>query len=177
MLEREEQLVLEHFRAGVVRKVKLARACVCLGQRLVVGLDAKELEFDAVVTQSAERQRVQRRAPAEQPKPPPLVEDSDGEGPPGLVEDSDSEADAIEPRRRKRRSEPRRKRRKLRRASSPGQWPEAETTGLMWALSDAGVGTPPAGFDAAMLNTSKAQVFTYYRCAKYKGSTCTFHSA
>jgi len=51
---------------------------------------------------------------------------------------------------------------------------QAETSGLMWAIAEAGVGTPPIGFDAAMLNTSNASVFTYYKCADFKQQTCTF---
>lgn len=51
---------------------------------------------------------------------------------------------------------------------------QAETDGLMWALSDPGVGTPPKGFDEAMLNTSKSEVFTYYKCSEYKKQTCAF---
>ena len=51
---------------------------------------------------------------------------------------------------------------------------QAETAGLMWAISDDGVGTPPVGFDEAMLNTSKAEVFTYYKCSQYKKGTCVF---
>ena len=51
---------------------------------------------------------------------------------------------------------------------------QAETRGLMWALSGDGVGTPPVGFDEAMLNTSNATVHTYYKCAESKGPTCKF---
>jgi len=51
---------------------------------------------------------------------------------------------------------------------------QAETSGLMWALSNKGVGTPPKGFDEAMLNTSNAEVHTYYKCSDYKAKTCTF---
>jgi len=53
---------------------------------------------------------------------------------------------------------------------------QAETRGLMWALSNDGVGTAPAGFDQAMLNTSNATVYTYYKCAKFKGPTCKFNT-
>jgi len=52
---------------------------------------------------------------------------------------------------------------------------QAETQGLMFAISDQGVGTPPTGFDEAMLNTSKAEVFTYYKCPKYT-KTCKFNA-
>ena len=50
---------------------------------------------------------------------------------------------------------------------------QAETHGLMWAISDPGVATPPKTFDGAMLNTSKAEVFTYYKCGDYQ-KACTF---
>ena len=53
---------------------------------------------------------------------------------------------------------------------------QAETHGLMWALADQGVGTPPTGFDAAMLNTSNASVHTYYKCSEYKGPICKFNA-
>jgi hypothetical protein len=49
---------------------------------------------------------------------------------------------------------------------------QAETTGLMWSLSNTGVATPPSDFDTAMLNTD-ATVHTYYRCSPYK-SVCKF---
>ena len=51
---------------------------------------------------------------------------------------------------------------------------QAETSGLLWALSAPGAAAPPAGFDVAMLNTSNATVFTYYKCADYKRQACTF---
>ena len=50
---------------------------------------------------------------------------------------------------------------------------QAETSGLMFAISNDGVGVPPQGFDEAMLNTSKATVYTYYECSKFK-SACKF---
>ena len=51
---------------------------------------------------------------------------------------------------------------------------QAETTGLMWALSEKGVGKPPEGFAHAMRNTSRSEVFTLYKCSPYKKQTCTF---
>lgn len=51
---------------------------------------------------------------------------------------------------------------------------QAETTGLMWAISDDGVGKPPTDFDSAMLNTTQSSVYTYYQCASYKKGTCAF---
>jgi collagen type VI alpha len=51
---------------------------------------------------------------------------------------------------------------------------QAETNGLMWAISDAGVADPPATFDAAMPGTN-ATVFTYYKCLSWKpDGTCLF---
>ena len=50
---------------------------------------------------------------------------------------------------------------------------QAETSGLMLALSNDGVATPPASWDAAMLATN-ATVYTYYKCADYKKGTCLF---
>jgi len=50
---------------------------------------------------------------------------------------------------------------------------QAETSGLMWAMSNQGVATAPADFDVAM-NGTTATVHTYYKCAEFKGSTCTF---
>lgn len=51
---------------------------------------------------------------------------------------------------------------------------QAETTGLMWAISDDGVATPPTDFDSAMLNTTNSSVYTYYQCASYKKGICAF---
>lgn len=51
---------------------------------------------------------------------------------------------------------------------------QAETTGLMWAISNKGIATPPADFDTSMLNTN-ATVYTYYKCSDYKGATCKFN--
>jgi hypothetical protein len=50
---------------------------------------------------------------------------------------------------------------------------QAETTGLMWALSAQGVPTPPPDFDTAM-NSTNATVYTYYRCSEYKKGICEF---
>ena len=49
---------------------------------------------------------------------------------------------------------------------------QAETSGLMIALSNKGIATPPSDFDSAM-NTTNATVYTYYGCSKYK-ATCEF---
>ena len=50
---------------------------------------------------------------------------------------------------------------------------QAETDGLMWAVSDAGSTQAPKNFDVAM-NSSNATVYTYYKCSEYKGATCQF---
>jgi len=52
---------------------------------------------------------------------------------------------------------------------------QAETTGLMWAISNEGVATPPKSFDEAMPGTN-ATVFTYYKCSDYKTGTCKFNT-
>jgi len=56
-----------------------------------------------------------------------------------------------------------------------GNQVQAETTGLMWAISNEGVATPPASFDAAMPGNSST-VYTYYKCSDYKKDTCKFVS-
>jgi hypothetical protein len=49
---------------------------------------------------------------------------------------------------------------------------QAETEGLMWAMSNQGVATAPANFDVAM-NGTTAKVHTYYKCPEYR-SECVF---
>jgi hypothetical protein len=49
---------------------------------------------------------------------------------------------------------------------------QSETSGLMWAISDQGVATPPDTFDDAMLSNG-ATCYTYYRCSKFK-QQCKF---
>jgi len=50
---------------------------------------------------------------------------------------------------------------------------QAETSGLMFSLSNLGVASAPSGWDSAM-NGTNATVYTLYKCADYKSSVCDF---
>ena len=50
---------------------------------------------------------------------------------------------------------------------------QAETSGLMLALSNDGVPTSPTSWDAAM-DATNATVYTYYKCSDYKKDNCLF---